>query len=165
MPEILSKEVVKFLSEQHCREIEAAHFYSHLANSFQVAGFTGFAAWAKAESVGELEHANKISEFAAGLGAEISVTESDHISAPDNGTLLEFVNAVIDVEVKFLNYFAEALGKEMEAKNYVTQQFLLQMIEEQRGSISGLLPIQKRIEMVGDDYAGQLQIDSEMVAK
>ncbi len=156
----ISTSLEKKFNEQIAEELWSANLY--LSMSFYVAnlGYDGFAAWLKAQSIEETEHAHQFAEYLITRGGKALVDKIDVV--PQGwGTIEEIFENVYKHECHVSESINELMTAAIEEKDYATQDFLYTFVREQVEEESSADQLLTRIKQAGE--RGLMYLDKHVM--
>lgn len=152
-------------NDQITLELQAAHVYLQLAILADAHDLPGMAAWLRAQSEEEREHAQKFIDHVVDRGGHAVLGP---LEAPGLGSDLSvqlIFKTALDHEQKVSEAIRE-LARAAEAEGDLpSRSLLLWFLEEQVEEEATVGQILGRLDRVGSDGAGILQIDAELGAR
>ena len=156
----LDPELHALLNDQINEEMTASYSYLAMSAWFEDTPYGGFAQWMLAQSQEETAHAMKFYHFLIDRGAKVDLAQ---IEAPrsDYNTPLEVFETSLQQErhvTKCIHRLYEAAEKhrDHESKNLLNW-FLDEQVEEEK-AVQDMID---RLQLVGDNPVGLLQLDHE----
>ena len=156
----ISQKLEKKINEQITEELWSANLY--LSMSFYMAsqGYTGFAAWLKAQSIEETEHAHQFAEYLITRNGVALVDKLDVV--PQGwGTVEEVFENVYKHECHVSEAVNELMTLAIEEKDYASQDFLFTFVREQVEEESTSEELLTRIKQAGPH--GLFYLDKHLV--
>ncbi|HLS49065.1 MAG TPA: ferritin [Actinomycetaceae bacterium] len=157
----LSTDFSQALNTQITLELQAAIVYRQLAIEMAARDLVGMASWFRAQSAEELEHADKFIEHALDRDAHPSIGK---ILAPQLSveSPLDAFRMALQHEEQVSAAIRELFRIAREADDLDSLPLLHWFLEEQVEEEASVREIIGRLELVGDDGSGLLQIDAEL---
>lgn len=160
----LSKKVQDAINNQINMEFESAYTYLSMAAFLERISFLGSAAWMRAQSGEEKDHAMKLFRFLLDRGATV---ELKAIPAPpvDYGSVQKvFEQALVNEEAvseSINKLYALALEEQAFATAAELQWFLTEQVEEEKTARD----IVAKLKLIGNDGPSLLDMDRELGAR
>ena len=156
----ISQNLEKQFNAQITEELWSANLY--LSMSFYLAklGYDGFAAWLKAQSIEETEHAHQFAEYLITRGGAGKVDKIDVV--PQGwGSVEEVFEHVYKHECHVSERINEMMTVAIEEKDYATQDFLYTFVREQVEEECSSETLLTRIKQAGE--RGLLYLDKHIL--
>lgn len=155
---LLSKSVEAMLNEAVQAELSASNLYKHVANQLQRIGYFGAQKHFAAESMGELEHYQKLVDFMNDRGSSAKVPALEAMT-DSIGSLADAIDVAFQAELDLeRNYVRWYKG----CDDPITCEFLLFFLQEQRKSVGEYGDLIARLDRAGENEAAILMIDQEL---
>ena len=126
----ISKELEKAINEQITAELWSANLYLSMAFFVEKEGYNGFAAWLKAQSMEETEHAHEFAHYLISRGGTAVVEQIDKVALT-----WDSIETVFEEVYEHECYVSDLINKLMtlavEEKDYPSQDFLFGFVREQ----------------------------------
>lgn len=156
---LLSKEDKSKLDKAVYHELYASNMYKYMGTCMQNAGLFGAEKYFKAESADELEHWEKLTNFANDLGSELEMPKIDAIDFEEGQTILSLFEKAFEVESELGDFYCDFYDS---TKDVYVKEFLLGMVKIQRKALGEVGDWIARLKFVGDDKSALLLIDQEL---
>lgn len=156
----ISQDLEKQINEQITEELWSANLY--LSMSFYVVdlGYDGFAAWLKAQSIEETEHAHEFANYLITRGGKALVDKVDVV--PQGwGTIEEIFDNVYKHECHVSDRINEIMTLAVAKKDYATQDFLFSFVREQIEEEDSADRMLTRIKQAGE--RGLMYLDKHIL--
>ncbi|MEZ5304206.1 MAG: ferritin [Verrucomicrobiales bacterium] len=161
----LSENLVEAFNRQMAMEFQASFSYLAACAHFESTPFKGFAKWYRLQSEEEYAHAMRLFDYLKSRGATIVVPiieQPGQSFDPKPIGVFKMSLAQEEAVSKAINELYELAQKE---RDYPSLQFLDWFLREQVEEEDSVTEVIDRLELVGDDPAGLLQIDAEAAAR
>ncbi len=158
---MISERMTKELNKQINAELFSSYLYLSMAAYFENAGFKGFAAWMRAQSQEEYDHAMKFYDYLTDVGGRI---ELEAIEKPktDWTSPLEVFEAAKEHEIYVTNLINNLVAVSVEEKDYATNIFLQWFVTEQIEEVATVSEIIDKFKMIGDRKESLYFLDKEL---
>lgn len=161
---MITPEITKALNEQVNREMYSAYLYMSMSAYASKIGLKGFANWFMVQYHEEMFHAMKIYEYIQRRGEDVKLKAiaepPDTFESP-----LEMFTQTLAHE----QYITESINNLMDlavsTKDHGTQIFLEWYVTEQIEEEENDNDIIQRLNMIGDNTHGLLQLDRELAGR
>lgn len=142
-------------------EFGASHTYLSMSGYFDSQNLAGFAAWMRAQSQEEIEHAMKLFDFLVDRGV---APELPAIAKPHHGfdSAVEAFAAAFDHECMVTRQIHALYEAALEQKDYTAQMLLQWFITEQLEEEKTTGGILERLRMAEGSAAALLILDAEL---
>ena len=161
--ELLSTEEKEWLMKSLESELYASNLYRHIANNLERLGFFGAKEYYLKESADELKHSQIIVDFYNQMGSVAPMPKVDAIA--DKVSSIEDALALqMEAEYDLLKQYQE-MYDEIEEKNCIIAQFVLQFLEIQRVSYGEVGDLISRYNRCGSNEAAILEFDEFLKEK
>ncbi len=158
---MLSNAMQDALNRQIRDELYSAYMYLSMAAYFGSIGLPGFAAWMRAQSEEEVEHAMKLFDFVGERGGRV---ELHAIEQPP--TDFESPQAVFEKtyehEQTVTGLIHDLYALALDENDYATQVMLHWFIEEQVEEEDGVSQILDTLERIGEKGQALIMLDREL---
>ncbi len=161
---MLSKTVERAINEQIKEELHSAHIYLAMSAYCEAINFKGFAQWMRKQSQEELTHGMKLFDY---INHRQGRVELQAIPKPplEFKSLLDMFRQVLKHEQKVTGMIHELYKLAVKENDYSTQVALHWFIEEQVEEEKMANEIIAQLEMVGEQPAALMMLDSQMGAR
>ena len=158
---MLSNAMQDALNRQIRDELYSAYMYLSMAAYFGSIGLPGFAAWMRAQSEEEVEHAMKLFDFVGERGGrvELHAIEQPPIDFESPHAVFE---KTYEHEQKVTGLIHDLYALALDENDYATQVMLHWFIEEQVEEEDGVSQILDTLERVGDKEQALMMLDREL---
>ncbi len=157
----ISKQLSEKVNDQINRELESAYLYLSMAAYLEGKSFNGMAKWMYKQFDEEYYHAKKFMHFLAERGGKVTLTNVKQLK-----TEFKSPKECFELGLKHENLITEYLKKLMlafrEAKDLVSEDFLLWYLDEQIEEEGKFTDILDKFNIIGNDGAGLLMLDKEL---
>lgn len=153
---LISKTMVRSLSEQVANELGASHKYVAMACEFDSMGLKVFSRRFFAQADEERMHALKIARYLLDVGARVAFAA---IPAPGSkfGTAREIVAAALESELTVTRQINDLMALAEKEKDYATRSFLQWFVTEQVEEVSSMTELLQLVDMAGDKNLFQVE--------
>lgn len=145
----LSRNLLKALNGQINAEMWSANLYLSMSIHFAKEGYDGFAAWMKAQSKEEMEHAYMMIDYVIKRNGEPTV-EQINVVPGGWGSALEVFEHVYKHEVHVSGLIDSLHDLAIAEKDKATQDFMWQFIREQVEEEATARDIVDKIKVMGE---------------
>lgn len=158
---ILKPASEKILDKGVERELYASNLYKAMANFCQMVGLFGAQAYFKNESAEELEHYQKLVDYANDMGYLIEVPTVKAVEDMPN-SLSQCLSMAYDFEKALMMQYQKSYEEAEEAGDCITASFLIEFMQIQRMAVGGYGDLIARLELAPndllefDEYMGEL---------
>jgi ferritin len=158
---MIKQKVLDALNKQLNQELYASYLYLAMSAHFESASLTGFAAWMRAQSVEEYQHAMKIFDFIHQVDGKIELLKID---APKISWTSphQVIQEVYDHEKSVTASIYDLVDLAMSQRDHATTTFLQWFVNEQVEEESSALKVLERITLIGDNKNGLIMLDHEL---
>jgi len=158
---MLSNAMQDALNRQIRDELYSAYMYLSMAAYFGSIGLPGSAAWMRAQSGEEVEHAMKLFDFVGERGGrvELHAIEQPPIEFESPHAVFE---KTYEHEQKVTGLIHDLYALALDENDYATQVMLHWFIEEQVEEEDGVSQILDTLERVGDKEQALMMLDREL---
>ena len=158
---MLSNAMQDALNRQIRDELYSAYMYLSMAAYFGSIGLPGSAAWMRAQSGEEVEHAMKLFDFVGERGGrvELHAIEQPAIEFESPHAVFE---KTYEHEQKVTGLIHDLYALALDENDYATQVMLHWFIEEQVEEEDGVSQILDTLERVGDKEQALMMLDREL---
>jgi ferritin len=158
---MLSKAMQDAINEQVRDELYSAYLYLSMAAYFEVTSLPGFAAWMRAQSQEEVEHAMKLFDFVNERGGRVKLhaIEQPPVEFESPRDVFE---ATYEHEQKVTGLIHDLYELALEENDYAAQVMLHWFIDEQVEEEDGVSQILDTLERIGDRDQGLIMLDREL---
>jgi len=158
---MLSKAMQDAINEQVRDELYSAYLYLSMAAYFEATSLPGFAAWMRAQSQEEVEHAMKLFDFVNERGGrvELHAIEQPPVEFESPRDVFE---ATYEHEQKVTGLIHDLYELALEENDYAAQVMLHWFIDEQVEEEDGVSEILDTLERIGDRDQGLIMLDREL---
>ena len=161
---MFSKAVQKAMNKQINHELFSSYLYLSMAAHFDKEGLAGFAAWMKAQSTEEREHAMKFYEHIYNRGGSV-VLEAIEKPPAEFGTPLKVFQKVLEHERKVTALITSVYEVALKENDYPAQVMLQWFIGEQVEEEKSVSDIIDRLSKVGDAPGMLFMIDAQLSSR
>jgi ferritin len=158
---MISKKIEDALNDQVRKEVYSSYLYLSMAAQFASMNLNGFTHWMKIQTSEETKHAMKI---------------YDHLNARNGRVILQQIDAPQSTWKSAKEMFQDAYQHEQKVtdsinkivelaraeKDYATDAFLQWFVNEQVEEEASTNEILQKLQLIGDNPAGLLVLDSEL---
>ena len=150
----------KLLNEQINHEMFSSYIYLAMSSWFEETPYSGFAQWMYVQSLEETQHAMKFYQFLIDRNAPVDFMNIEKPSAKFSSALDVF-KASLEQEKKVTAQIHALYSAAQEARDHETKNFLSWFLDEQVEEEKNVRDMIDRLELVGDNPVGMLQLDLE----
>lgn len=148
------------LNEQINHEMSSSYTYLAMSSWFEETPYSGFAEWMYTQSLEETDHAMKFYHFLVDRNAQVSLMSIDQPHASYTSAI-EVFKASLDQEQKVTSQIHNLYSAAEEARDHETKNFLNWFLDEQVEEEKNVRDMIDRLELIGDNPVGMLQLDQE----
>ncbi len=161
---MMKPEVQKAFHKQINEELYSAYLYAAMVNYFESQNLSGFAAWMRAQTVEELNHANKLIGHLHERGADV---ELDAIAKPTSAwdSPLAAIEAAYKHECHISACIDELYGKAVKAGDNAAALFLNWFVNEQVEEEASADAVVQQLKLAQDAPGALFMLDREMGAR
>lgn len=156
----LDSKLTSLLNEQINHEMSSSYTYLAMSSWFEETPYSGFAQWMYAQSLEETDHAMKFYHFLVDRNAQVSLMSIDQPPATYSSALDVF-KASLEQEQKVTAQIHNLYSAAEEVRDHETKNFLNWFLDEQVEEEKNVRDMIDRLELVGDNPVGMLQLDQE----
>lgn len=148
------------LNEQINHEMSSSYIYLAMSSWFEETPYSGFAQWMYTQSLEETDHAMKFYHFLVDRNAQVNLMAIDQPHASYDSALDVF-KASLEQEQNVTAQIHKLYATADEARDYETKNFLNWFLDEQVEEEKNVRDMIDRLELIGDNPVGLLQLDQE----
>lgn len=148
------------LNEQINHEMASSYAYLAMSAWFEETPYSGFAQWMYTQSLEETDHAMKFYHFIVDRNAQVSLMAIDQPQAKYESAIDVF-KASLEQEKKVTDQIHKLYSAAEEARDHETKNFLNWFLDEQVEEEKNVRDMIDRLELIGDNPVGMLQLDQE----
>lgn len=158
---MFSEKLLDAMNEQMKNEFLSAYLYVAMAGYFEAEDLPGIATWMRNQALEELTHGEKFFNFICEAGNR---TELRAIDAPQNDyqSPLECFKYALEHEKFVSSRINQLMDVAKQDGHHATQIFLQWFVTEQVEEEATFGLIVKKLERIGNDGNGLLQLDAEL---
>jgi ferritin len=158
---MLSKAMQDAINEQVKDELYSAYLYLSMGAYFEATSLPGFAAWMRAQSQEEVEHAMKLFDFVNERGGRVTLQaiEQPPVEFESPRDVFE---ATYEHEQKVTGLIHDLYELALEENDYAAQVMLHWFIDEQVEEEDSVSQILDTLERIGDKDQGLIMLDREL---
>lgn len=158
---MLSNSMQDALNKQIRDELYSAYMYLSMAAYFGSISLPGFAAWMRAQSEEEVEHAMKLFDFVGERGGrvELHAIEQPPVDFESPRAVFE---KTYEHEKKVTGLIHDLYARALDENDYASQVMLHWFIEEQVEEEDGVSQILDTLERIGEKGQGLIMLDREL---
>lgn len=161
---MISKKIVKSLSEQLNHEFYSAYLYLSMSAYCNHIDFNGAANWFKMQYEEEHMHATKIYNYLTGQSIHVQLEQID--KPPRKfGSILDVFKSSLEHEKVMTARLNDLSDLALKEKDHATYNLLQWFVNEQVEEESTLEEIISKIKLVQDNGYGLLMIDNELAQR
>ena len=161
---MISDKMVTALNGQVNAEMYSAYLYLAMNAYFEVEGYTGFAAWMRAQAQEEMFHAMKIYDFINERGGRAMLVAIDTPPANWDSPLAVF-KASLAHEEKVTGLINGLVDVAIDLRDHASNSFLMWFVDEQVEEESNVGDIVLRLEQMADTPGAIYLLDKELGAR
>ena len=150
---ILSKNLSEAFNAQVNAEMWSSNLYLSMAVYFMKNGMNGFAHWMKKQAAEELEHADKMIDYAIDRGGEINIAQVDAVPTEWANPVAAFEN-VYQHECKVSAMIDNLMNIAEADKDHASRDFLFGFVHEQVEEESSAKSILDELKNYGECHIG-----------
>jgi len=156
----LDTKLQTLLNEQINHEMSSSYTYLAMSSWFEETPYSGFAQWMYTQSLEETDHAMKFYHFLVDRNAQVSLMS---IAQPlaTYSSALDVFKFSLDQEQKVTGQIHHLYTVAEETRDHETKNFLNWFLDEQVEEEKNVRDMIDRLELVGDNPVGLLQLDQE----
>ncbi|MFK5923170.1 MAG: ferritin [Verrucomicrobiota bacterium] len=156
----LDSKLQSLLNEQINHEMSSSYVYLAMSSWFEETPYSGFAQWMYTQSLEETDHAMKFYHFLVDRNAQVSLMS---IAQPDASysSALDVFKASFEQEQKVTVQIHHLYSVAEETRDHETKNFLNWFLDEQVEEEKNVRDMIDRLELIGDNPVGLLQLDQE----
>ncbi len=160
----MNPKVAEALNAQVNHEMNASYSYLSMAAYFDSIDLPGFAAWFRAHSVEETEHAMRFYDFLSKRGGRITLTGMD---APKTefGTVSEAIAAALEMEKDVTTQINALFNLAHDEKDYSTLNMLNWFLEEQIEEEDLFATVLDQVSAAENNRWNLLMLDKQLGAR
>ncbi|WKD60525.1 putative ferritin-1 [Corynebacterium ciconiae DSM 44920] len=157
----LPQDLAQKFNDQVTAEIEASMIYLQLSYELENKGLTGMAAWMRAHSTEEMEHAERFSTHL--LNRDV-VPQINTVSVPEMKVVqpIDAFKLALEHEKKVSEMIRDLVRAADEVSDFDSRPMLNWFLDEQIEEEATVAEIIDRLAVAGEDGAGILRIDAEL---
>ena len=161
---MIKQKVEKALNQQLNQELYASYIYLAMSAHFEQRNLSGFAAWFRAQSQEENEHAMKIFDYLHQRGGKVKL---DNIESPKTGwkTDLAVFKDMYEEEKKVSKSIDDIVELTLTEKDHATHNFLQWFVSEQVEEEATAEELRDKMEMIGDNKSALFLFDNELASR
>ena len=156
----LDTKLHQLLNEQINHEMTSSYSYLAMSSWFEETPYSGFAQWMYVQSLEETDHAMKFYHFLVDRNAPVSLMAIEKPSA-NFSSALDVFEASLGLEQQVTRQIHELYSAADEAHDHETKNFLNWFLDEQVEEEKNVRDMIDRLQLVGDNPVGMLQLDQE----
>lgn len=160
----LDSKLQSLLNEQINHEMASSYVYLAMSSWFEETPYSGFAQWMYTQSLEETDHAMKFYRFLADRNAKVELMSIAQPSASYENAIDVF-KASLEQEQKVTAQIHELYSLAEEVRDHETKNFLNWFLDEQVEEEKNVRDMIDRLELVGDNPVGLLQLDQEAAGR
>ncbi len=149
------------MNAQVRRELQAAYLYLSLSNWFEEEGLSGFAAWMRAQSEEEREHAFRLIDHLHERGARVDLSALEAPTA-EFGSATDAVRAALEHERKVTGHIHDLYELAREVDDHPAAVMLEWFVEEQVEEEDTFETLIGKLERIDGSGASLLVIDGHL---
>ncbi|MDL2237213.1 ferritin [Christensenellaceae bacterium OttesenSCG-928-K19] len=161
---MISKKMVKQMSEQMKNEFFSGYYYLSMAAWLEAKNLSGFANWFRVQAQEERDHAMKMMNYLVRVGAKVEFLA---IEAPKVvfESPMDICKKTLEHEQLVTSLIYKLMDTAQEERDYKTIQFLQWYVDEQVEEEENASGLVERLKMAGSTEGGLLYVDNEMAAR
>lgn len=156
----LDNKLRTLLNEQINHEMSSSYTYLAMSSWFEETPYSGFAQWMYTQSLEETDHAMKFYHFLVDRNAQVSLMSIEQPCATYESAI-EVFQASLDQEQKVTAQIHSLYSAAEETRDHETKNFLNWFLDEQVEEEKNVRDMIDRLELIGDNPVGMLQLDQE----
>ncbi len=161
---MIKDKVLKALNKQLNEEFYSSYAYLAMSAHFSLQSLDGIAHWFRLQSQEEYGHAIKILNYINARNGKVSLTKVDPPKAGWKNPQQVFKEAY-DQEVSVSKSINDIIGLSLTEKDYATNNFMQWFVSEQVEEESTATKLLDRINLIGDNKNGLLDLDRELAMR
>lgn len=161
----LSEGLEKKFNDQITLELQAAHLYRQLAIAADSQDLPGVASWLRAQADEEVQHAQKFIDHVVDRAGDAVIGAIEAPQVRNDFSPQQIFKASLDHEQLVSEAIRDLYRAAEDADDLGSRNLLLWFLEEQVEEESTVSEILGRLDRVGSDGTGILQIDAELAAR
>lgn len=160
----MNDKVHEALNEQIRRELEAGYLYLSMSNYFEEENLPGFAAWMRAQSQEERDHALRIVDHLQDRDARVTYAE---LGAPHSewDSPLHAIRAALEHEKEVSRHIHDLYDLAQEEGDHPARVMLEWFVEEQVEEERTFGDLVNHLERIDGQAAGLLVLDDQLAAR
>lgn len=158
---MLSEKMLKELNDQINAEMFSSYLYLSMAAYFEHENWDGMAAWMKAQSSEEYEHALKFYKYINDLDKKVTLEAIEKPKTNWNSPLEVFEEA-LQHELYITDRINKLVALADKENDYATKLFLNWFVNEQVEEVSTVSKIIHKFKLVGDSKTSHYLLDREL---
>ncbi|MCF6313033.1 MAG: ferritin [Verrucomicrobiales bacterium] len=160
----LDSKLQNLLNEQINHEMSSSYVYLAMSSWFEETPYSGFAQWMYTQSLEETDHAMKFYRFLADRNAKVELMAIEQPSA-DYDSVLDVFKASLGQERRVTAQIHDLYSLADEVRDHETKNFLNWFLDEQVEEEKNVRDMIDRLELVGVNPVGLLQLDQEAAGR
>lgn len=158
---MLTPEVVEVLQSQINKEYQSAYLYMAMSQRCKKLGFDGAAHWLRFQSIEELMHGEKMTEYLNMCDVEVEFEDCPKPEVPGQ-SLVEIYKHTLSHEQMVTKSIYNIVAVCRQQVDFATEHFMQWFVGEQVEEEANVKDIIAKLELIGDDGSNLYLIDKEL---